>query len=325
MVFGIFKSMKILVTGASGFIGKKLVKRLIAEKHQVRIFLRKKNREDVWNDESIEKFIGHFDQMSDLLKATRNIDVVCHLAAVRDKWGTSWQEYQRVNIENTNNLLNASINNKVKQFIYCSSISVITPPFDRNYYGKSKKEAEKTIRQFTQEQKINFTIVRPVITYGPGDNGMIFKLISMIEKGKYLTVGDGKNHVHLCYIDDLIEGFVLVLGNKKAFGQTYCFCGSQSITVNYLIYLIEKMLGKKIHNIHIPFWFAKLVAFILESIYRLFRLKNEPMITLKKIEIMTVDRHFSYEKAKKELGYIPKFDYKQGLKLTIRELKGKNE
>jgi len=307
--------MNILVTGANGFIGKNLVSKLLAEKHNVRVFLRHKT--DLWDKGPVEKIIGNFESKIYLVKATKGISIVYHLAAIRDKWGTPWQSYYKVNIEYTKNLLQACKKNKVKQFIYCSSISVITPPFDKKFYAKSKLLAEKQVRTFCEKNNINYTIIRPVITYGPGDNGMIFKLVDMINNNRYLTVGSGHNYVHLCYIDDLIKGFLLALNNKKAFNHTYCFCGPQPITINQLVELIRKNLDRQNYTFHVPLWAAHLVAFLLENMYKLFDRHTEPFISQAKISTMTISRRFNFTRAQHDLRYKPTYDYNLGIEKTV--------
>ena len=308
--------MNILVTGATGFIGANLVQRLLTEGYKVRVFLRNKEQKKLWNNKKIETFVGNFEDYQSIKEAMKEIDIVYHLAAIRDKWGTPKEEYFKVNVEYVKNLLEASKESEIKQFIYCSSISVTTEPFCHHLYGQTKKKAEKIVRQF-QNKGLPITIVRPVITYGPGDNGMVYKLINMINKNRYLTVGNGQNRVHLCYIDDLINGFLLVLNNKKAFGQTYCFCGPRPITINDLVKIISNLLNKRVSAIHIPRFIAKIIAWWMELIYKILSLKGEPLINIKKIETMTVDRCFDYKKAKKDLGYKPIIDYQEGLEKTI--------
>ena len=304
--------MNILVTGASGFIGKNLVEKLLSEKHQVRVFLRKKIEY-----KNVEVFVGDLGREDDLIEGTSDIDVVYHLAAIRDKWGTPWQDYVKVNTTDTKKLLEASLKNKVKQFIYCSSVSVITEPFNKKFYGQSKILAEKEVNSFNKKG-LDTTIIRPVITYGEGDdNGMITKLIKLISSEKYLTVGNGKNHVHLCYISDLVNGFILALGNKKTFGNAYVCAGPQSITINELVDIICKKLDKKIFPVHVPLFIAQIVAFIFELFYKLFHFKNEPMLGKNKILTMTVDRQFNIDNSKKDLGYEPKIDYEEGIEKTL--------
>jgi len=257
--------MKILVTGANGFMGQKLVDELIKSGHKVRAFLRRTNVE--LTNKNIEVFIGDYSNQSDLINACQGVDVIYHLAAIRDKWGTPWNDYIKVNVANTTNLLNSAVKSNVKQFIYISSISVVTPPFDKKFYGQSKRLAEAEVNKFQQKGKINTTIVRPVITYGPGDNGMIYKMILMINAGKFVIVGDGQNMVHLCYIDDLMQGLLKVLANKKAYGKTYSFPGPKAIKINDLVSIIAQILNKKNNTIHIPLIIAKPIANVVELIY----------------------------------------------------------
>jgi nucleoside-diphosphate-sugar epimerase len=189
-------------------------------------------------------------------------------------------------------------------------------------YGKTKYESEKIVEEFHRKDKLLSTIIRPVITYGPGDTwGMVAKLISLINLNRYLTVGNGENRVHLIYINDLIDGLMLVLNNPAVWGRRYILAGEEPITINRLVRLISVALGKRVINLHIPIWFARLAAHFMEFSYRLLAIHNEPLVTLDKIDIMCRDRAFDFKRANEDLRFAPKVGYEEGIERTVAWLK----
>ncbi len=325
--------MKILVTGGTGFIGSHLVDALVARHHHVRVPVRSNSNLTYLPIHQIETTEVSLTDDNNIKALVDGIDVIFHLAAIRTEWGISDEERRKVNVETTANLLEASLG-RIQRFIYVSSVSVhghfSNGPANEGFpiqpvthYGKSKAETEQLVMRFHREKGSPVTIIRPVITYGPRDlTGMLTKLISLIRSGKYRTVGSGNNRVHLMYIPDLIQGFLLAFEHPDAIGQTYIIAGEKPITINDLVSKISTLLDKKVPKLHVPLSVAKTIGSLLERAYRLKSGENrsdipEPIITRSKIDIMTIDRCYNISKAKAELGYRPKYDYDDGIRLTV--------
>ena len=262
------------------------------------------------------------------------VDTVFHLAAIRGSgWVRGDEDVYRVNVGITRNLMEAAVSQPVRRCVYVSSVSIYGhlrgvlvgeeyPCSPVTRYGQTKYESEKLVKEFQRSGKISSTIIRPVITYGPGDTwGMVVKLISLINSNKYLTIGDGENRVHLIYIDDLIDGLMLILNNPAVWGRTYIFAGEEPITINRLVGIISVALGTRVINLHIPTWFAKLTAQSMEFLYRFLAINKEPLVTLDKIDIMCRDRAFDFKRAKEDLRFAPKVGYEEGIERTVAWLK----
>lgn len=220
--------MRYFVTGASGFIGRNLVWYLAKNNEFVKIILRKKEDERFFSMyKNISIIFGGLEDLKE--KDLKDIDIVYHLAARRGGVKVSLEDYRYTNVYLTKILLDLSVKNNVKKFVFCSSVSVMghikIKPADETYgynpatkYGISKMEAEKLVITYGKNM-INTTIIRPVITYGPEDEwGMLTKLIRLIYNHKYATVGNGNNTVHLCYIDDMIQGLIKGANVNKSNG-----------------------------------------------------------------------------------------------------------
>ena len=324
-----------MVLGGTGFIGCHLVERLAKNGFNVVAPVRKESKNKTLPIGSVQMVEAELLRSGSLDGLMEGVDTVFHLAAIRGSgWSVSDEEVYRINVGITKNVMESAVSRAVKHFIYVSSVSVYGHPSNvlvgEEYpcspvtrYGETKYESEKVLEEFHKKNNVLSTIIRPVITYGPGDSwGMAAKLISLINSNRYLTVGDGENRVHLISINDLIDGLMLVLNNSAIWGRTYIFAGEEPITINRLVGIISTSLGKKGINLHIPIWFARLAAHFTEFFYRLLAIHNEPLVTLDKIDIMCRDRAFDFKKAREDLRFVPKVGYEEGIERTVVWMKG---
>lgn len=316
--------MNIFITGASGFLGKSLAKKLIHDGHTIRLLARDKNNVQDLETLGAEVILGNLEKFDN--KFLKNIDFVYHLAAIRYEWGFSWDDYYKTNILGTKNLLEASFENNVKKFIYCSSVFVFgypeKLPVDESYpydpttfYSRSKMEAEKVVKEYYS--KINTVIIRPTIVYGPGDTaGMFLKLCRLINKHMFVILGNGENYLHLTHIDDVVQGFIRAAEKDK--NGDYIICSDKPIKLKELTSIVSLILNKKIIPLKIPVSFAKFIGFIFENIYSIFSMKKkEPLVTRSKVDILTKNQFFSSEKARKKLGYISQKNCSEEIGIVI--------
>ena len=326
--------MRVLVLGGTGFIGRHLVERLANNGFDVVVPVRRESSRKCLPTGPLKVVEADLLQPGSLDGLMEGIDTVFHLAAIRGSgWSFGDEDVYRVNVGITRNLMEAAVSQPVRHCVYVSSVSIYGhlrgvlvgeeyPCSPVTRYGQTKYESEKLVKEFQRRGKISSTIIRPVITYGPGDTwGMVAKLISLINSNKYLTIGDGENRVHLIYIDDLIDGLMLILNNPAVWGRTYIFAGEEPITINRLVGIISVALGTRVINLHIPTWFAKLTAQSMEFLYRLLAINKEPLVTLDKIDIMCRDRAFDFKRAKEDLRFAPKVGYEEGIERTVAWLK----
>jgi dihydroflavonol-4-reductase len=192
-----------------------------------------------------------------------------------------------------------------------------------NAYGKSKVICEQLLIERMSQAEPHITIIRPSITYGRRDpTGMVTKLAMMIDRGIYATVGTGDNRVQLAHISDITQGFIRALGNPKAFERDYIITAKSPIRINQLVELAAREMGKPAPRFKIPRWAAYSAAVGLEGCYaaKMRLTGREPIVTREKIQMMTVDRHYSIARAMDELSYTPAYDYADGIRDCIHSL-----
>ncbi len=335
--------MKILVTGATGFIGGQLARRLSAFGHRVRALVRRDSPPLV--EVGVELVRGDVTDHDSVQAAVYGMDAVFHLAAVRDVWGTPEPVYQQVNVKGTQHLLDAAAKMGVQRFIYCSSVGVArypgnlvadeTLPFctptSQVFYHRSKAQAEQMTLEYARMGRLLTLVVRPAITYGPGDEwGMVTRLMTMLAQGRFIPIGNGRNHVDLVYIDDLVTGMYYAL-EQGAMGQVYILSGTSPIRVRALIDKTCALLGRPSPRLHVPVPIAHAAGWGMETLYQLGgRLglnldERQPLVTRDKVATLTVDRGFSHAWASQELGYDPNVGYDEGLRYTLTWLLEREE
>ena len=321
-------AMRILVTGATGFIGGHLACNLAAQGHRVRALVRREA--PALAKCGVELFWGDITDDVALRAAMQGIEAIFHLAAVRDVLGTPETVYRQINVEATYSMLDTARESGVQRFVYCSSVGVArypgnlaadetlpySKPTSQVLYHRTKAEAEQIA---LDAQAI---VVRPVITYGPGDaNGFLTRLIALLVQGRFMGIGNGHNHVDLVYVDDLIDG-MWAAQEKGAAGRVYILSGTAPIQVRVLLDEICTLLGRNPPRLYVPTPVALMAGWGMEMLWRGIMKpmgwnEQSPFITRDKVATLTVDRGFSHKRASLELGYQPQIDYSEGIRRTL--------
>lgn len=320
-----YNKKSILITGATGFIGKHLVKALVSKGYYCRCLVREtSNIGELEELDNIELVYGDLTNKASLETAIQNIQILYHLAAQVGKTGIPESQFYAINLQGTRNLLEASLQTDVEQCVFCSTPGVqgkgypqaseglsYNPPY---IYERTKCEAEKLMLEFHRDRNLRVTIIRPDFVYGPGDLRRL-SLYRAIKKQRFLIVGDGRSFVHPTYIDDVVQGCLLVLDNPDAFGEIFNIAGPRLLTIEEYVETIAGLLNVKIPRFKIPRLLAILAAFGFEAIAKLNG--KEPFVSRSKVEFLTNSHGSDISKAKNQLGYYPNFEFGCGMRNTI--------
>jgi nucleoside-diphosphate-sugar epimerase len=322
--------MDILVTGASGFVGAYLVRKLKRQDHEVTCLVRKTSNISELTQAGVKFAYGDILNETSLNEAVANKDVIYHLVGRGSLSANSekdFQEFYNVNVGGTKNLLNAIHNNNphIKKIIYTSSTAAVgllkgvvnetTVSNAQSPYQRSKRASEELVLSYHKEHGLPVTIIRPSMVYGPrGVHSEILRMCHFIKKGFFPLFNDGNNFVPLVHVEDLVDGLVLA-SEKGRNGSIYFILNDETTTMNQLIDAISLAMGITPFKVHIPKGFAKTCAFLLENLAS--ALKFRPIITSERIDSMTENRVFSVEKAKKELGFEQRIRMADGIRKTV--------
>lgn len=305
----------ILVTGATGHIGKHLVNALVEDGEQVRALV---NEEGI-KIKNVEVVYGNILDKEAVKKAAEGAGVIYHLAAIVDYKPAPRDQLYSVNVIGTKNVPECSEGARV---IYQSSTAVYgrvlkenpateTTPFNpHSYYGQTKIMAEKLVLQR------NGIVLRSPVIYGPGFNEGYGFVLRQVKKGKMPIVGDGKNLIQWIHINDLIRAMLLVRKKGRP-GEVYLVAGGEVKTQEELMALLAKDFGVDPPKKHVSKPLANLLAY-----YKMFSAKmkgKESLLVPEDISKMSANRTFDISKARKELGFEPSMTYEHGAKEMVEE------
>jgi nucleoside-diphosphate-sugar epimerase len=319
--------MHALVTGANGFVGSWVCRKLLERGDAVRGLVRATSNLSLLEGVPIERVIGSLDDPDSLEAATRGVDVVFHVAAAVTDWGTlEW--FRRVNVEGTRHLIEAAIQNGVKRFVYVSTVAVhsfidaqdmteespqLPTPFP---YSQTKREAEALVMGYHDAGKIEVSIVRPGDVFGPGDRVALLRLAPVLEAGLMPNVGRGDKLGAFAYVENLADGILLAGTVDKAAGEAYVITDGVKLTWRAYWERLTAALDLPRPRLSVPPALARALAAVFESAYRLFRIASRPPITRYLVDHMTNDVHFSIEKARRDLSYAPQVGLDEAIART---------
>lgn len=316
---------RVVITGATGFIGSHLTEHLIAEGYQVRCLVRKSSNLKWIENSGAEIVVCTLFNPEALAMELKDTDYVVHLAGVVK--ARNLQGYLNGNVEITRNILDAALKagGNLKKIICTSSLAVAGPnkvghPSDetwdynpQSYYGKAKVEQEKLCKQYMD--KLPISIIRPPSVYGPRDTE-IFTVFKAMSQGAFARVGFNRKTLSMIYIDDLIRGIQQVMESEKAIGQTYFLSSEEEYDWGQIAAAGKKALGKGFLELKVPHFLVFGVAFIAEKIAGLSG-KASTLNVEKAKEIVQESWTCSPAKAMKELGFSQQVSLEEGFQETV--------
>ncbi len=318
---------KIIITGATGFLGQHLVSQL-KDKYKVLALGRNKL---IGENLGVDFLQIDLSEVEKLKYCFKGFDYIIHCAALSSLWGKR-EDFIKINVKGTENIIKAGEYNNIQKIIYISSPSIYFDGSDKfnltensalpkkqiNFYAESKVIAEQLI----QKSYINSIILRPRGIFGEGDNSILPRLIKAYQKNQLYIIGDGNNYVDLTYIENVVESIVLALKaeeylNKKVYNIT----NDEPVL---LWKLIEQLLNKIDYSFNtkkkISYNLAYLIAWYKELIA-----KEEPTFTRYSVGLLAKSQTFDITLAKHELGYKPKINMEAGINRLANWWKNKND
>jgi nucleoside-diphosphate-sugar epimerase len=315
--------MKVLVTGATGFLGNHLAHTLAAAGHSVRVLVRPSKRAQRLADAGIEIFEGELTNEGHVERATKDCAAVYHLAAAFRNVAYSDDHYWQVNVGGTLNVLAAARAHGCERVVHCSTGGVHghidAPPADETYrfkpgdvYQRTKLEAELAATA-AAKGGMPVSIVRPGAIYGEGDMRFL-RLFRAIQQRRFAMVGSGHTRLHMVYVDDMVRGLMLAGSHPKAPGETFLIAGAEAPTLNEIAESVADAIGARRPRLHVPVWPVYAAAVLCEAISA--RLGVEPPLHRRRVGFFTHHREFDITKARRLLSYEPRVPLREGLRRT---------
>ena len=318
--------MKVLVTGATGFVGSHLSERLTQERYEVRALVRESSDVSLLKSLGIEIVYGDILDIDSVQKAVSGCEIVYHLAARTSRHSSaSNQDDYAINVEGTKRVVNAALEAGVGRLVYGSSVGVYgfikSPPVDEqttpnpnSYYRDSKLKGEVVVLSQWKNEGLPAVIARISSVYGPRSLNWL-GLFQALARRRFRMLGSGENHRDMVYVSDVVEGIKLCGVKKGIEGETYIISGKEPKTLNQLVYMIAEELGVNIPSIRSPefpfrAWYDFATFIYMHSGFELPRAHT--------YELFLEDRVLNITKAQKELGYDPKVSVREGIQQAVR-------
>ena len=317
--------MTTMVTGATGFLGGALVTELVKRQQAVRILARDEKRARQQFGEAVTIIPGDITDAVQVQQVVDGATTIYHLAGRLYHPSIPAELYRQTHVEGTRTLLKACQGQtRLRRIVHASTTGVhgITgevptaedAPFaPTNPYEATKLEGELLALKAYQEQGLPVTVVRPGLVYGPGDLHLLGFFVS-IKKGLFHVIDGGKALLHPVYIDDLVAALLLCGERPQAPGRSYSIAGECPVTVRELALAIAHALDRELPAGSIPLWLANLASDIF-AVMPGMKGEHAPL-TRSRVKFLTNSRIYDISRAKSELGYAPKVNLEEGMKLT---------
>jgi nucleoside-diphosphate-sugar epimerase len=312
------------VTGGSGFIGGRLIRRLVRDGWTVRALARSQSSEAAVAELGAEPVRGELGDPDSIAAGAQGCELAFHLAAHLGDSGP-WEVFERVNVEGTRNALDGCARAGVRRFVHCGTEAALMAgeplvhvdetaplrPDSRAPYPATKAKAEQAVRAANRED-FETVVLRPRFVWGAGDTTLLPEMVRMVEAGRFAWVGGGVNLTATTHVDNVVEGLVLA-AEKGAAGEAYFVTDGEPVVFREFVSAMLETQGTEPPDRKLPAWLAGAMASVAEPAWRLLPLPGTPPLSRFTYWVLTQECTIDISKARSELGYEPVVSRDEGL------------
>jgi nucleoside-diphosphate-sugar epimerase len=319
-------SGRVLVTGATGFLGGALSRRLHALGYAVTGTGRDMTRGTELARAGIPFLPADLAEPARVAALCRGMDYVVHCAALASPWGR-YQDFYRANVLATRHVAVACRQAGVRRLVHVSSPSICMdsrdcldvceddplPPTAINAYAATKRLAEEEIDR-AHAAGLPVITLRPHAIIGPGDQAIFPRLHKVAARGWFPVIGHGRSVIDVTYVDNAVEALVLALGARPgALGRKFNISNGEPMAMYELLDLLFVAVGLRYRRVRVPFWLAYGLATALETLHALAAPRREPALTRNSVCLLARSRTLDLSAARAELGYRPRVSLAEGI------------
>lgn len=249
--------MTVLVTGSTGFLGRRVVQKLLDHSYQVRCLVRSPGRERMFDQGSVDVYYGDTDNPEALLSACHGVEQVVHLVAViRQQGAVTYDRVNRVGAANVAQAAKAA--GGVQQFIHVSAVGAVNNP--EFPYLQSKWQGEQAVI----DSGLPYTIIRPSIIFGEGDE-FLNSLAALVRLFPLVpVVASGRNRLQPIWVDDVAQCIALSLSRHDLHGHILELGGPEQLSYNEIVSAVARVMGKRRLRLHVPMWLMRLNVALMQ-------------------------------------------------------------
>jgi len=323
----------VLVTGGTGFLGRRIVERLLAQGRAVTVLARKPAPD--LEKRGVRFICTPLDDSVAVSAACRGVETVFHVAAQVGVWG-KYNDFYRTNVLGTRALLDGCRVHGVRNFIHTSTPSVVYNGHDLaganeslplttacpSPYPLTKAIAEREVLAANSET-LRTVALRPHLIWGTGDPHLVPRILERARAGRLRIVGNGKNRVDMVHIENAVDAHLLAEHalRTSAAGKAYFITNGEPVVLWDWINQLLVALGEPPIRKHISLGAASSVGALCEAVWRVLPLKGEPPMTRFVAAELAKEHWFDINAARRDLGYVPKISMAEGTNLLISYLK----
>ena len=311
---------RVCVTGATGFVGSHLTRKLVEQGASVKVLVREQADQSIvgrLRDElGAEICVGDVRDSDSLIEAFEGVEIVYNIAALFRQAKHPDATYWEINRDGVRNVMEAAVSSNVRRVVHCSTVGVHShipqPPANEDedhrpgdIYQLTKSAGEKVARSYF-DSELEVVVIRPAMIWGEGDNRLL-KLFKGVKQRKFPIIGSGLTLTHWIHVEDLVKAFILASLSENAPGNTYIIAGKRPVSIAHLVEKVAERAGVKPLPIKIP---AKPVQWLGSAVETIcVPLGVEPPIYRRRVDFFTKDRAFDTTRAQRDLGFEPEGDF----------------
>ncbi len=313
------------VTGGSGFIGGRLIERLVGEGRSVRALARSDTAAERVAELGAEPVHGDIGNRASLASAAVGAEVAFHLAAHLGEWG-DWADFERGNVDGTRNALAACAEAGVRRFVHCGTEAALMAgeplvhvdetaplrPDSRAPYPATKAKAEQAVRDANRDEGFETVALRPRFVWGKGDTTLLPEMVETVKKGQFAWIGGGRNVTDTTHVDNVVEGLILA-AEKGRPGEAYFVTDGEPVVFREFVTALLQTQGVEPAGRSVPAWTAAPLARVAETAWKILPLSGTPPMTTFRSWLLTQECTIDISKARADLGYAPIVSHEQGL------------
>jgi len=314
----------VFVTGGSGFIGQRLVRRLVADGNVVFALARSERSGKLLSQLGAQPMPGDITDPESLEAAAQKCDLAFHAAAKVDEWGPHW-EFEEINVRGTRHVIDACRATGVRRLVHVGSEAALLAgqplvnvdetaplrPDSKSPYCRSKAKAEQLVRDANGDE-LETVVVRPRFVWGAGDTTLLPSLVQAVKAGKFAWIGGGEHLTATTHVDNTVEGLILGATRGQPGGVYFVTDGEPVVFREFVTRLLGTQ-GVVAPDRNVPAGPMRRAAALGERIWRLLPISGAPPVTRMAVWVSSLETTIDISRAREELGYEPVRTRDEGL------------